>query len=86
MGHVLTRDQVLDWLAVYEIDPWGQSRQDIRAAVSAIWARGGSFDDLHIEYPHASDSLAISDEDEFDAIEQIAAAQERERRCPNSNP
>ena len=78
----MSRDQLLDWLAVYDLDPWGEQRQDIRAAVASIWTRGAKFDELRISYPHAPDMAEISEEDEIEAIEQIAAEQEREKHAP----
>jgi hypothetical protein len=31
----LSWPQVLDWLAFYELDPWGQRREDLRAGMLA---------------------------------------------------
>ncbi len=31
----LTSRQVADWLAVYRLDPWGESRADLRTAIIA---------------------------------------------------
>ncbi len=76
---------MLDWLAVYEIDPWSESRKDIRAAVTSLWNRGATFDQLELLYPHSSDTGEISEEDEAEAIAAIALERERELREQSEN-
>lgn len=43
---VLSREEYLDWLALYNCDPWGEDRADLRARTVAIatvapWAKRG---------------------------------------------
>jgi hypothetical protein len=65
----LTWDELLDWLALWEIDPWGETRRDVRAAVASLWERGATFDAVEIAYPHVDtgedddDVLALMDAD-----------------------
>jgi hypothetical protein len=67
----LTRDELLDWLALWSIDPWGESRQDVRSAVASLWSRGANFDDVTIEYPHVQ-----TDEDD----DEVLALLDRDRQ------
>ncbi|HBE71240.1 MAG TPA: hypothetical protein DDW52_24095 [Planctomycetaceae bacterium] len=48
----LTRSELLDWLALWQVDPWGPDRADRRAAVQAGWFRGVSFQAVSMEYPY----------------------------------
>jgi len=85
----LTTDELLDWLALYEIDPWGETRRDYRAAVASMWVRGAKFEDVRPTYPHVGcvdadddDLIALLDADRLEA-ERLdagrAAAAEKEK-------
>ena len=63
----LTREELLDALAFYAIDPPGDRRADLRAMVATI-ATTGSDDPPKAMYPYYGDSIEQMIEDE----EQIA--------------
>lgn len=71
---VLSRDELLDWLAVYEISPWGPEREDLRTAVGSLWARGAEFEKIRIEYPHVEN--VDPDAEDEQAIASILAARD----------
>ncbi len=64
-----------DWLAVHEIDPWGEGRHDLRSAIQAAWIRGTG-GDFAVRFPHidSPDNDEISVEDEAEIIAAIEAA------------
>lgn len=70
----LTRDELLDWLALYEVDAWGPGRDDRRAACQSLWNRGLPFSDVEISFPYIK-----SEEDEIEADLEALAEIERER-------
>lgn len=66
-------------MAIWEIDPWGTERDDMRSAVQSIHNRGGSFESLSYTFPYIA-----SDEDEAEldlqAIAEIEEARQLERK------
>lgn len=71
MPDVLTADELQDWLALYEVDPWGEHRADLRSAVGAVAVFGG-FRELQPEYPYVPpDNEDISAEDEAELMETL---------------
>lgn len=65
---MLTREELLDLMALYEVDPWGESRADMRAAVNTCATVMG-FAELQYDYPYVpTDSDDFSDEDEAELI------------------
>ncbi len=69
----LGRDELLDWLAMWEVDPWGPERDDIRAAAASFWNRGGEFDSILIQYPHVPSD---TDDDVIALLESDARERE----------
>lgn len=65
----LCRSELLDWLALWQVDPWGPDRADRRAAVQSAWNRGAGFDTFQMEYPYVGD---VSDDDDelLDLLDQ----------------
>lgn len=65
---------------MYDIDPWGEERKDMRSAVSGQlpWAERGA---LTVFYPYVpSDTTELSEEDELEAIAQIEAIRAKEEQ------
>lgn len=80
---MLSTDELLDWLALYEISPWGEDRADMRAAVQSVWNRGAAFTELRPTFPYVeSDIDDISDEDEAEFIEVLDAINRRDQDAP----
>lgn len=69
----LERDELLDWIALWQVDCWGPERDDLRAAATSFWNRGGSFDEIKIQFPY------VAEESEEDIIAMLERdAKERE--------
>ncbi len=68
-------------MALWEVDPWGPERDDLRAAVQSAWNRGADMETLQIQFPYreAKDAKETeADEDEIVALlEQEAEEAER---------
>ena len=63
----LDRDELLDWLALWEIDPWGPKRDDLRSAVQGFRIRYGEDEAIKVEYPY------VANDSEDDLISMLEA-------------
>ncbi len=64
----MTWSELNDWLALYDIDPWGERRSDLRSAVNALQSVGSKEVDVIYPYVSSPDSDEISVEDEAELI------------------
>ncbi len=69
---------MLDWLAFYEVEPWGEARKDLRSAVQSLHNRGIDFDRLPMMWPY-HEQTDDDEVDEADIIAEIEAEQAREK-------
>ncbi len=79
----MTYGELLDWLAIYEISPWGPERSDKRAAIHSLWSRGVKFDDVAIDYPHVETESGEIDDDLIAMLDADAAESGKPEPCPS---
>jgi len=84
---VLTWDEFTDWLAYYQVEPWGDERADLRQAVAIAYQNIAWLPDdaelPEIVWPYFPDAEEIDFQAVREAIEEHAtkwADWERERR------
>lgn len=82
MIEALTRDELLDWLALYEVSPWGPERDDFRAAAHSLWVRGVKT--ASVIYPYVEQETEI--DDELIAMLDADRAASREGEAPAEPP
>lgn len=83
MKQFLTRDELLDWLAFWEVNPWGSVRSDMRAAVQSLWNRGAGLETLQVAYPY-TDQPVENEEDIDDFLQELKSR--LENGSPTSTP
>lgn len=64
----MTWSELNDWLALYDVDPWGERRADMRSAVNALQSNGCKEVEVLWPYIGSADSDDISVEDEAEII------------------
>lgn len=74
----MTRDELLDWLAVCEVSPFSEERDDLRSFVGAK-AAWDAEKKIKALYPYfETDMDLISEEDEEDFIDYLEGLSEEE--------
>jgi hypothetical protein len=80
----MTWSELNDWLALYDIDPWGEQRADLRSSVNALLTNGVR--DVEVLFPYVGqpDSDEISVEDEAELIATLSQMNQAQTDGPRT--